>query len=346
GNGSGSTTPPKSDGGSETTTPPKSDGGGGGSSTTTGELKAKCEGGETQPCSSYLNPVGTEIQLGPYGSVMEANVGKGFENANLAGDTDDTLGICPGFVALFGADEQQSEKLLDTKNLDFTLYTLYRPANMVDGEKYPIITWGNGTCAQPEGYGTLLHYIASHGFFVIAANNRFVGGAVEMLHALDFLFAENERSDSPYYQRLDTDNVASAGHSQGGLGADNAAADARVKTELNFNGINGGLTSKPALAVSGVQDISDPGEQAFLSSTLGYGGAKAAIYFHTVPPNSGDFAPGHLTLMQEPEKVTEFSVAWFKYQLQGDPDGKAYFIGDSCKACKDPNYSFMQSGLM
>ncbi|HET6339322.1 MAG TPA: hypothetical protein VFG30_39175, partial [Polyangiales bacterium] len=57
-------------------------------------------------------------------------------------------------------------------------------------QKVPIITWGNGTCAKTEDYGALLRYVASQGFFVVAANSRWVGGGNNaMTRALDFAFA-------------------------------------------------------------------------------------------------------------------------------------------------------------
>ena len=65
------------------------------------------------------------------------------------------------------------------------------PPRPVDrSQKVPIITWGNGTCAKTEDYGALLRYVASQGFFVVAANSRWVGGGNNaMTRALDFAFA-------------------------------------------------------------------------------------------------------------------------------------------------------------
>src|SRR5258708_29795485 len=45
-----------------------------------------CQALDTTPCSVFTTPQGTKIQLGPYGAVMEPNVGKGFENTVPAGD--------------------------------------------------------------------------------------------------------------------------------------------------------------------------------------------------------------------------------------------------------------------
>ena len=112
---------------------------------------------------------------------MDVNAGAGFENK----DPNDNP-TCPSFVAIFGESAALSKQLLDaersraprrrrTPDPAWTLlYSTYRPATWPEG-KIPVLSWGNGTCAQPEGYGALLRYIASQGFFIVAANNREVG---------------------------------------------------------------------------------------------------------------------------------------------------------------------------
>ena len=174
-------------------------GGAAGSAPTGIALTEKCEGGSLEACSSFVTSAGVDVTFGPYGAIMEPNVGAGFENTIASGDADDNA-TCTGFTALFGSDPEQTAKLLDTGDLNFGLYTLYRPVNLVEGETYPIITWGNGTCAAPEGYGTLLRYVASHGFFIIAPNSRWVGSGEAQRKGIDFMLAANEDSASPLLQ--------------------------------------------------------------------------------------------------------------------------------------------------
>jgi hypothetical protein len=298
-----------------------------------------CESASVTPCNSFTTDTGIKIELGPYGAIMEPNVGKGFENAVAIGDSI-PLG-CQVFAATFGEDPDLTNKLLDTHDLDFALYTIYRPAKWKDGEKYPIITWGNGTCAQPEGYGALLRYVASQGFFIIASNNRWVGGATEMLHGLDFVFKANEDPDSPYYHRLDTSKVAAMGHSQGGLGTSNASADSRIQTVVLFNG--GTSAQKPFLALSGDMDISGQ-DAATFGDAVKANPEAAFIFYHMVPPTGS--ISGHLTLMLQPQRVNDPTVAWLKYQLLGDEESKGWFVGSDCKLCgHDDDYEYGENGL-
>jgi predicted dienelactone hydrolase len=173
------------------------------------------------------------VQLGPYGARMDVNVGAGFENTDPMDSPS-----CPGFVNLFNEDPALSQQLLDVgaqpcnasapntgDSLDFKLYSTYRPANWPEAP-VPVIAWGNGTCAQPEGYGALLRYVASYGFFVVAPNSREVGrgSGNELKHAIDFAAAANADPASPYYGHLDLSKVGVMGHSQGSQGAAAATA--------------------------------------------------------------------------------------------------------------------------
>jgi hypothetical protein len=264
-----------------------------------------------------------KVDLGENGAIMEVNVGQGFETTVASGDSDGGL-QCQLFAGLFTQPAEQTAALLDTMDLDLALYTVYRPAKLEKGKKYPLLTWGNGTCAQPEGYGTLLRYVASQGYFVVAANSRWVGGNSAMTKALDFMFAANEDSSSPYYKLIDTEKVGAFGHSQGAMATIDASSDSRVKTAILFNG---GTTeaAKPYLTVSGDRDIGNPTVDAFTTAVDAAAVPAAWLFYHMVPMTGS--LDGHLTLMTQPERVIEPTVAWFDYQLLGDADAKKWFVG-------------------
>jgi hypothetical protein len=299
-----------------------------------------CEAASVDACGDFTTPTGTKIELGPYGAMMVPNVGEGFENAVAAGDADDGT-RCQMFTASFKEDPALTAQLLDTRDLDFSRYTIYRPANWVDGEKYPVITWGNGTCAQPEGYGALLRYVASYGFVIIASNSRWVGGATEMLHGLDFLEAANEDSESPYYHRLDLEKIGAMGHSQGSAGTVNAAADPRVKEVILFNA--GATAPKPFMAISGEMDITNY-TPASMAMAVEAAPEAAYLFYHQVV-GLGPLK-GHLTLMLQPERVTEATGAWWRMRFNDDADARKVFVGASCTLCgRTAEFDFGEHGL-
>jgi hypothetical protein len=323
--------------------------GGDGGGIDAGPPGADCQPGDTIACSSFTTPTGTTIQLGPYGAQMDENVGKGFENTVQSGDMPGNESTCQFFVNLFGEDPNLGTKLLQTTNngvtIDFSLYSVYRPARWPSGP-LPVLTWGNGTCAQPEGYGALLRYVASYGYVVVAANSRWVGSGTPapMLHALDFAAAANMDPTSPYYQKLDMTKVGAMGHSQGGSATATAASDSRVSNVIIFNAVDSGVT-KPYLTISGDMDITGFTASGMASAVDAATVPAAYLYYHN-PAGMGSLR-GHLVLMLSPERVDGPTVAWWQMMFRSDSASHAMFVGSSCGLCTDStDYAYGANSLL
>ena len=306
-------------------------------------LKTRCEMREKAGCSSVATVdigdliKGTEIPLGPYGAIMEQNLGQGFEIPEASGEAS-----CDTIAASFGEPADVTANVADLRDVDLKLYTVYRPACMREGESYPVITWGNGTCGQTEGYGPLLRYVASHGYIVVAANSRYTGGNGAMTKALDLAESLNADESSVYYQRLDLEKIGAMGHSQGGMATITAARDPRIDSLIIWNG--GSDASKPFLAVSGDYDIGNPTAAGLKSAVEASSQPSAWLFYHMVPQTGS--VSGHLTLMNQPERVVEVTVAWWDYQLKGDMAARDFFVGDSCGLCnKDAEYEYGVNNL-
>jgi pimeloyl-ACP methyl ester carboxylesterase len=211
---------------------------------------------------------------------------------------------------------------------------------MHDGETFPVVTWGNGTCGQSGGYAGLLATVASYGFVVIAANSRFTdAGNKEMLRALDLAKALNEQEGSVFYKRLNLEKVGAMGHSQGSSATANASSDPRIKSVILWNG-GLSVTTKPFLSVSGDRDIGGYTPAQMNDAVQGSSLPAAFLYYHKVLETGGSVT-GHLTLMEQPDRVWEPTVAWWKYQLNGDEEAKKMFIGSDCGLCnKKDDYEF------
>ena len=291
---------------------------------------------QSGPCAGGTTIYGVQTPFGPYGVRSEYNVGQGFENPVNASDT---AVACSSFIDSFAADPIGSAELKNIRDLDLALYTVFYPGCMPEGERFPLIAWGNGTCAMPEGYGPLLRYVASHGYVVIAPNSRYVGGGEEQRRGIDFMLGENDDPSSKYYQKIDSTKIGAMGHSQGGAATAAAAADPRISAVILWNG--GASATKPFLAVSGDRDIG-------LTAAQLTGGADAAafpaawLFYHQVPTMvngapTGVLA-GHLTLMMEPERVIEPAVAFWDMMLKQKPEADAMFVGAACTLCDGNAY--------
>jgi hypothetical protein len=288
----------------------------------------------------------TKLDFGPYGAVMEPNVGKGSGTENT--DPMDSA-TCPAFAALFGEDASITNQLLDVGTqpcsmdgsaascLNMKLYTVYRPANWPSG-KIPVLSWGNGTCAQPEGYGALLRYIASFGFFIVAANMREVGmgSPPPIVNGINFAEKANADMSSPYFGHLDMSKVGVMGHSQGSGAASTAAADSRVKAVILFNG--GTSNAKPYLAVSGDLDIGGTAASGF-ASAMATAAKGSYIYFHN-PAGVGGIR-GHLVLMMTPQRIAPQALQFWQMVLNGDMTAKTAFLAQKTTA----DYDFGAKGF-
>ncbi len=132
-------------------------------------------------------------------------------------------------------------------------HTIYRPKDLSPFGKsnpMPVLAWGNGACSSSSRmHANFLAEVASHGFLVlalgpyVAETNAGSGGmmgmggtkSAQMLEAIDWATAENKRSGSNFFGKLDPSKFAVAGMSCGGLQALEVAPDPRVKTVMVMN---------------------------------------------------------------------------------------------------------------
>jgi hypothetical protein len=204
---------------------------------------------------------------------------------------------------------------------------------MKEGETYPVITWANGTCGETHGYSVLLGTVASYGFVIIASNSTWTNTAPTngvQLRTLDYAKALNEDPDSILYGKLDMDHIGAMGHSQGAMATATADDDPRVKSVIFWN--MGASNVKPFLSVSGDQDVGNPTLANFKTLTEGATQPGAWIYYHEILATGGNYT-GHLVLMEQPERVVDMAVAWWKWQLKGDEEAKKMFVGADCGLC-------------
>ncbi len=311
----------------------------------------------TQACGTFTTLPGTHLQLGQYGASMDVNVGAGFENTD---PMDDAMCIgtetVPGFLySVFHEDPTQTAQLADTGPqpcnatapntgdcLDYKLYTVYRPAIWPSGT-IPVLSWANGTCAQPESYGGLLRYVASQGFFIVAANSREVGTGVEQTHAIDFAAAANDDQSSPYFGHLDLTKVGVMGHSQGSVSTAIAAQDSRVTAAILFNA--GDTAPKPYLAVSGDMDVTNYTADQ-MATAIDAAPKAAYLFYHNPVGTAADTLKGHLVLILTPDRVTQPTVAFWKLIFDNDPAARALMVGSNCGLCNDTtDYAYGENGL-
>jgi dienelactone hydrolase len=272
-------------------------------------------------------------------------------------------------------------------------HTIYRPENLspFGGENsMPVLAWGNGACANSSKmHANFLTEIASHGYLVVAIG-PFTPGATsnrdgmdgdmgdrtqsaQLLEALDWATAENKRSDSKYYGKVNPSKFAVAGMSCGGLQALEVSPDPCVTTSIIMNSgiLNASIGApkegfpKAGTPKEGFPKTGAPPKMMMampavdkellkkLHAPIFYvnGGESDIAYpnavddfakIDSVPVAMANLDVGHGGTYAQPNggEFGKVAVAWLKWQLEGDDNAGKMFTGPSCGLCTDTEWKF------
>ena len=249
-------------------------------------------------------------------------------------------------------------------------YKIWYPSALAgeEGREWPIVVMANGTGVPASRYTPVFRHLASWGFVVIGneMQNSWSGGA--SAGALDLLAELNEDPSSLFYHKLDLDNVGSAGHSQGAIGAINA-----VTTQPNGDRYKAlYLASTPSsLYASTLEWAYDPAlidVPCFMTAGTGLldageaGSPEVAEEAQEVSiaplwsqeENYGlipDSVPklrarrtgaDHAEMLPWPDG---YMTAWFMYWLQGDETAGRAFFGPDAEIVHNPLWQDIEKNL-
>lgn len=239
----------------------------------------------------------------------------------------------------------------------FGKYVTYYPAELKgSSRKYPVIVCCNGTGVPISKYLAVSKHLASWGFIVIGTDEEYDwnGFSAEMCIRHLKRWNDNEKieeTNSPFYQKVDFENVGIVGHSQGGVGVINAITTQSNKDvfkaavslsptnkELAFNlewEYNAAKIAAPIMLISGAGGGDDwvvTGEQ--LESTYSDIGSDKIMLRRKNTPH-GDMlysANGYVT-------------AWFMWQLQADENAAKAFVGSAPEIMSNDLYQDQQQSF-
>lgn len=251
---------------------------------------------------------------------------------------------------------------------DFEAHTVFAPQDLsAFGRKnlLPVLVWGNGACTNsPWEHYKFLNEIASYGFLVIATGyipmeevpyNGPRSISEQQLQSVDWAIAQNADKKSPFYGRIDTNAIAAAGMSCGGLQTLDNSADPRFKTLMIMNS---GLFINPATAMPGMpmpekeklQNIKVPviyilgGEE-----DIAYGNGMDDFFrIKNVPAVAANFPVGHGGTYRQPHggEFTVPALAWLQWQLQGNKEAAKMFTGSPCGLAQREGWTVDKNELM
>ena len=245
-------------------------------------------------------------------------------------------------------------KIEEVKNaMGEPAYRIYYPEFQQD-EAYPVISWGNGTGANPDRYDELLKHLASWGFVVIDSYSMTTGTGQEIMEAIDYLTQENERPGSIFYEKIQKEQIGVAGHSQGSTGVINAhtnyTSGSLIKTIVSI--------ALPDLKHCDPEDVYDTsqitvpffimgGTRDFLIASvstyrlaLQHTDSVTAVMMvmakcaaHTAIEGNGGNHRGYLT-------------AWMRYRLLNDQEAMKAFQGESAEMMHNTNWKHVEQANM
>jgi hypothetical protein len=189
-----------------------------------------------------------------------------------------------------------------------------------------------------------------------AAPGRGAGGANAgadsklLLNAVDWAIAQNAKADSIYFGKLDTNNIAAAGMSCGGLQALEVSPDARIKTTIVCNsGIfipaaQGGSTpmgGMPSLPKEHLTKLHGPiiyilGGTTDIAYTNGMDDFKRIDKLPAFAANMEGIGHGGTYSRPHGGEFTTVALAWLDWNLKSDNEAAKMFTGNPPGLSKNP----------
>lgn len=238
-------------------------------------------------------------------------------------------------------------------------HTIFRPTDLsaaTKKSKLPIIVWGNGACANsPWEHVNFLSEVASHGFMVIAIGpmpqegerTRDRSTSSQMTDAINWAIAQNNDNSSPYFGKLDVNEIAVSGMSCGGLQALETAPDPRVTTTVICNS---GILGNPGSGMPGMPPLTKDQLSKIHTPTLYLLGGESDIAYangmddfnriNHVPVFVANMDVGHGGTYGQPHggEFAKVATGWFQWQLKNDKEAAKMFTGNTPALSKDPNW--------
>jgi hypothetical protein len=281
---------------------------------------------------------------------------------------------------------------MDASLPDHTVYRPEN-MSALNGVTLPLVVWGNGACVNAgNSFSNFLTDVSSYGFLAIAlgpiVERNAAGPATpadapapaaqpaiqqpidttqlprnlppaathpsQMIDAIKWATAENERAASKYYKHLNTGKIAVMGQSCGGVQAIEVAADNRVTTAMVWNS---GLFAQPSnmgggktLGKRDLESIHIP--MAYISgdsTDIAFNNANADFeYLKSIPIfRAWERGVGHGGTYRQPDggEFAGIAVAWLNWQLKGDQRAALMFRGPDCGLCVNPKWAVQTKNL-
>lgn len=235
---------------------------------------------------------------------------------------------------------------------DLPGFNIYRPTDLESTRApLPVVVWANGGCIGTDApWQPLLERWAGAGFFVVSiaeppssAEPAGLGSssADDQARVIDWAFAQNDLSDTPYAGHLDVDRIVAAGNSCGGITSLNLAArDPRVRAVFVLSGSSVGPGASPERVAAVMGNVRVPVGYA-VGGPEDIASSEAAKDFDALPDGVAGYVASrasgnHVVVSTDPAilaEVAEIGINWIDFALYGNQTAEAALMGAPCEAC-------------
>lgn len=207
----------------------------------------------------------------------------------------------------------------------------------------PTVVMVNGTGLKALHYRPLFEHLASWGFVVIGNDDSNAWNGRSALVSLDKALFQNSMVSSPLYQRIDLDRIGVVGHSQGAMGAINAATeDDRFKVLYAASCPQKSLAKKLGWSYS-MKTISIP---TMLVAGTGWidrhiSPLDSLLLLAEELPDTTPMLLGRLKGVEHRYVLHEgdaYMTAWLRHFLANDADAAAALASDNPEILNNPRW--------
>lgn len=244
-------------------------------------------------------------------------------------------------------------------------YEIWYPSEILlndkSNRKYPLVIMANGTGIMASRYKAIFDHLASWGFIVVGNENENSGNGKSSSACLDYMISLNSNKENQFYEKIDLDNIAVAGHSQGGLGAINAVLGQKngdkYKTIYTASAPTNNIaefilkvpyndmsklqipyfqTSGTLKIDAGVDENSGISPLSSLEERFNLVSEKVPkILARRVNTDHGNMLP----------KADGYMTAWLSFWLQNDLEAKKAFFGTDAEILINPNWTDIKKNI-
>ena len=248
-------------------------------------------------------------------------------------------------------------------------HTIFCPQDLSKFNKknpLPVLVWGNGACyGSPFEHYLFLNEIASNGYIVIATGYYPETGkngwtyprttSAQQMESIDWIIAQNNDKNSPYYRKIDTKHICAAGMSCGGLQTLDNSADPRLSLVMIMNSglfvnSSGAVPGMPMPEKAKLNEIHTPiiyilgGKE-----DIAYGNGMDDFHrIHHVPAIAVNYPVGHGGTYGQPHggEFTVPALAWLNWHLKNDKTAATLFEGENCGLLQRKGWTIEKNELV